>query len=219
MTARRLLRRARTEGGFTLIELSVTMAVLGIFLAAVALVLGGAIRNSSQVEDAAITQTEARSAVDGLAAELRQAYTDSALGTYAIQTATSSTLTFYTPDRRSSPMHVRRVSYRVSGGELQRAFATSTNTVAGPPWPNIAAANLGSYKRLVGTVTNTTPFTYWKTCTTPGSGGCGTDYLQQLTGTILISDIAVVRTTLTVSPRGSQGRTSTYIVNTSLRIG
>jgi len=68
-------------------------------------------------------------------------------------------------------------------------------------------------------VTNTTPFTYWKTCTSPGVGSCGTDYLQQLTGTILISDIAVVRTTVTVSPRGSQGRTSTYIVNTSLRIG
>ena len=54
-----------------------------------------------------MTQAEARAAVDKLASELRQAYSDSTLpGTpYSIQTWTGTTLTFYTPDRLS-PFHM-----------------------------------------------------------------------------------------------------------------
>ena len=200
---RRLRRLRDDEGGFTLVELSATMAVLGIFLAAVALVLAGAIRNSSQVEDQAVTQNEARAAVDALAAELRQAYSDSTLpGTpYAIQTWTGTTLTFYTPDRLT-PHHVRLVSYRLNSGQLQRAFATSTNTGAGP-LSGVAAGNLGSYQTQVGTVTNSTLFTYWQA--------------DGVTAATSLANLAFVRIALTVSPRGSQGKTSTYVVNANPR--
>jgi len=203
--ATRLRRRLRQEHGFTLVELTTTLAVLGIFFAAVALVLGGAIRNSSQVEDQSVTQSEARAAVDTLSGELRQAYSDSTLpGTpYAIQTWTGTTLTFYTPDRQD-PMHVRLVSYRLNSGEVQRAFATSTNTGSGP-WTGVAAGNLGTYQTLVGTVTNATLFTYWQS--------------DGVTAATSLANLAYVRITVTVSPRGSQGKTSTYVVNASLRTG
>lgn len=198
-----LRRLRREEGGFTLIELTATMAVLGIFLAAVALVLGGAIRNSSAVEDQASSQAETRPAVDGLASELRQAYSDSTLPNtpYAIQTWTGTTLTFYTPDR-VTPFHMRLVSYRLSGGELQRAVATSSNTGSGP-WSGVAAGNLSAYRTQVRSVTNATLFTYWQS--------------DGVTAATTLANLAFVRIKVTVSPRGSQGRTSSYIVNASLR--
>ena len=199
----RLLRRIRRdESGFTLIELTTTIAVLGIFLAAVALVLGGAIRNSSQVEDQAVTQNEARAAIDALGAELRQAYSDTTLPNtpYAIQTWTGTTLTFYVPDRLT-PHHIRLVSYRLNTNQLQRAFATSTNTGSGP-WSGVAAGNLGTYQPLVSTVTNATLFTYLKSDGTSATS---------------LANLATVQIKLTVSPRGSQGKTSTYIVNASPR--
>lgn len=196
-------RLRREDSGFTLIELTTTMAVFGIFLAAVALVLGGAIRNSSAVEDQASSQAETRPAVDALAGELRQGYSDSTLPNYpyAIQTWNGTTLTFYTPDRQS-PYHMLLVSYRLSGGQLQRAVATSTNTASGP-WSGVAAADLSAYRTLARSVTNSTLFTYWQNDGT--------------TAATTLANLAFVRITVTVSPRGSQGRTSSYIVNASLR--
>jgi prepilin-type N-terminal cleavage/methylation domain-containing protein len=202
----RLRRRLRREHGFTLVEMTATLAVLGIFFAAVSLVLSGAIRNSSQVEDQAVTQNEVRAAVDTLSGELRQAYSDSTLAgsPYAIQTWNGTTLTFYAPDRQS-PMHMRLVSYRLSGGELQRAFAISTNTATVGPWTwSGGAPTLGGYKRLVGTVTNSTVFTYWQS--------------DGVTAATSLGNLAFVRITVTVSPRGSQGKTSTYVVNAHPRI-
>lgn len=231
--ATRLRRRLRDERGFTLVELTTTMAVLGIFFAAAAMVLSTAIRDSSQVEDHAATQGEVRAAVDALTAELRSAYSDPTVP-YSIQTATGTTLTFYAPDRSynandPAKMRLRKVSYRLSGGELQRAtspasdaFAPQNDPAAATAWTWSAGSALGAYNKQVGTVTNSTLFTYWQRCATPGSaatvdhGVCGTDYLAQLF-TISIQNIDVVRTTVTVSPRGSQGRTYTYSNATSLR--
>jgi prepilin-type N-terminal cleavage/methylation domain-containing protein len=207
MILSRLRRRLRQEHGFTLVELTATMAVLGIFFAAASLVLSGAIRNSSQVEDQAVTQNEARAAVDGLAAELRQAYSDSTLaGTpYALQTWTGTTLTFYTPDRQS-PMHMRLVSYRLNSNELQRASVTSTNTASTGPWTwSGGSPTLGAYNRMVGTVTNATLFTYWQA--------------DGVTAASSLANLAYVRITVTVNPRGSGARTNTYVVNASPRIG
>ena len=120
---------------------------------------------------------------------------------YSIQTWTGTTLTFYTPDRQT-PFRVRLVSYRLSSNQLQRAFATSTNTGSGP-WSGVAAGNLGTYRPQVSTVTNATLFTYFQS--------------DGVTPATSLANLATVRITLTVSPRGSQGRTYTYVVNASPR--
>ena len=152
-------RLRRDQRGFLLVELLTTMAVFSIFIGAVSLIFSGAIRSSTQSSDQAIVQTEARAAMDALAAELRQAYSDSTFpsGNW-LKTMTGTTLTFYTPDR-SSPFHLREVSYQLSGGKLQRAFVTSTNTGAGP-WvvggDRPAVGDSRQLSTMFGSVSNST---------------------------------------------------------------
>jgi hypothetical protein len=54
-------------------------------------------------------------------------------------------------------------------------------------------------------VTNGTLFTYWQQ--------------DGVTAATSLANLAFVRITVTVSPRGSQGKTSTYVVNATPRIG
>ena len=145
---------ARREDGFTLVELLAVMVVMGLLFAAFSLVFASTVHNNAQVQDEALFQTEARAAVDRLARDLRQASTNDP-STQRIVTMTGSQLTFYSPDG-ATPYHLRELSYRVSGGELDRQAAFSTNT-GGPPW---TMGSFSAWSKLVGSVVNTSPFTY-----------------------------------------------------------
>jgi prepilin-type N-terminal cleavage/methylation domain-containing protein len=148
------LLRGRQEG-FTLIELVEAMALLGILTATVAVVLTSLVRQSSDVHEQSVLQTEIRPAVDRLAQDLRQAYGGE--GVTPIETIGDTTLTFLSPDR-AEPFHVRRVAYRVSGLRLERAVAASTDT-DGPPW-SIPA--LGAWEpQSEAPVVNAVVFTYF----------------------------------------------------------
>ena len=99
-------------------------------------------------------QGEVRAAVDGLAKDLRQAYTGN--GNPGLEKMLPAQLQFLSPDRQT-PFHLRRVNYKLSNRTLQRASALSTNTGA-PPWTFPA---LSAYRDEVGSVANTTVFKYY----------------------------------------------------------
>ena len=146
----RIGRRLRAEDGVSVIEMLVSMAVLGIFFATFATVVGSSIRHGSEIQEQAILQTEVRSAVDKLVADLRQSTNAGDTSLARISTATATQLTFISPDRAPT-MHVRRIAYQVTGGQLQRAIATSTSTAS--PWTIPA---LGAWATLVRSVVGTT---------------------------------------------------------------
>ena len=127
----------------------VSIAVLGIFFAAFSTVVSSAIRNGSEVQEQAVLQTEVRAAVDSLVADLRQATIAGDTTLSRISTATGTQITFLSPDR-AQPMHLRQISYRVTGGQLQRAFATSATTAA--PW---SIPSLGAWSRRAGSIVTT----------------------------------------------------------------
>jgi hypothetical protein len=115
-----------------------------------------------------------------------------------VTTATGTQLAFYTPDR-VTPYHLQQVSYLLSGGQLSRAYATSTNT-NGPPWTIPA---LGTYVTRLGSIVNTTAFAY-----KDANRAATTDKTK----------VASVTVTLTVQPgRGLGGASSTHQATIDLR--
>ena len=98
--------------------------------------------------------------LDRFASDFRQAYNgDPAfIPTSPIESVTAGTaIQFTTPDRQN-PLRLRRVSYRISGGKLQRADVYSSDTDG---WPWVWPGGLSAYRDLVGNITTAAPFTFY----------------------------------------------------------
>ena len=195
----RLARRLRAERGFSLIELLITIVMLT-FLGMAFATLFSAVANQSQaISEGITTQTQARAALDRFASDFRQAYTGDPAPvnpTYPVQSVTSGTsITFFSPDRLN-PFHLRRITYRLQSGQLQRAEEVSTDTDGWPwVWPGMSA-----FRTLVPNVTNTTPFTF---------------YDKNGATTTTASAVRQVRLLLTV--RTNNQRSTTFSENVTVR--
>jgi prepilin-type N-terminal cleavage/methylation domain-containing protein len=193
---RLLLRR---EAGFTLPELLVSMTVVGILLAVAAMAISSAIRHSDEVEDQAVIQAEVRGALEQFSQDVRQAYSgDQAV--FPIESISPTQITLLSPDRQV-PFHLRRVSYRVNGGQLQRARATSTDT-DGAPW---VIPSLSAWARLAGPVSTAAPFTYYREDGT------------QLTTFTNPALVKTVKVRLDVATNSAPGRVFKYETSVSVR--
>ena len=136
--------RPSSEQGFTLVELVVSMVLIGVIFAIFSITMGATIRTSNEVQENSVLQGEVRAAVDGLAKDLRQAYTGN--GNPGIERMLPAEIQFVSPDRQT-PFHLRRVNYKLSNKTLQRASALSTNT-GSPPWTFPRAERLPRRGRL-----------------------------------------------------------------------
>ena len=204
--SRALYRRLRDEAGLTLSELLVVLVIMGIIIAALALVLSMSITHSSQIQEQSTLQSEVRGVVDGMARELRQAYTGDL--TYPIKTATGTTLEFMSPDK-AVPYHNRHIAYRLASGQLDRALTTSTDTDGAPwtgfAWTTFGAVPSGAWTKQVGSVSNAAVFSYFDKTGT------------QLTGTITPSAVYRVLITVEVATKAASTRKFTYSTSASLR--
>jgi type II secretory pathway component PulJ len=192
----RVLRSSSREGGYSIVELLIGFIFIGLLFSLFATVVSSALRHGDEVEEQTTLQVEARAAVDTLAAELRQAYTGD--DTVApIESIGANTITFLSPDRQE-PFHLRRISYRLQSGVVERAQAVSTDT-DGYPWTIPA---LGAWHGKVGSVVGSTLFTYYDAdgavTATPAS----------------VSTIAIA---VTVATATSPDRQYTYRTSVSLR--
>lgn len=163
----------RDERGFSLVELAVAMPIMLIVMTGLLLLLSTITHWSTQTQDVTILQTESRSAMNTMAANIRGAFYGDGV-TPEISSATATSITFTTPDEygttvvanSESAFHLLTVSYQVTGGMLQRQYKTSTNTF--PTAPTTQAwnfpASMGSWQTVVGqqgSITNTDVFSYY----------------------------------------------------------
>jgi prepilin-type N-terminal cleavage/methylation domain-containing protein len=195
---RRTLALARGQRGFTLTEVLVAMIFIGVLFAVFATVVSSTLRHNDEISEQTTLQAEARAAIDQIAQDLRQAYTgDEAVA--PIESVSATQITFLSANR-TEPMHLRRVSYRLSSGALQRRQAISTDT-DGPPW---VIPSLPSWQTRVSSVVNSTVFTYYDAdgdvTTTP-------------------ADVVTVGVTLTVASGSAPDRRFTYQSSVSIREG
>ncbi len=193
----RVLARGRDERGFTLIELLITMVVLSLLAAAFAVLFGSVANHSSTISDQMTLQVEARAALDRFAGDLRQTYSGDSATSSVESVAQGTAITFLSPDR-AVPFHLRRISYRISGGRLERAEAVSSDT-DGWPW-SIPA--LGPYSLLVGSLVSPSALTFLD-----ANGAT----------TTVPANVRQVRVQLTI--RTPTGRTTTHTENVAVRAG
>jgi prepilin-type N-terminal cleavage/methylation domain-containing protein len=150
-----LRRRNRGDEGFSLIEMIVATSLLGIVLLIVYGTLTGGVQTAADTESRVQIESDVRLAADAFVRDLRQTYTgDPSVNRIATMTATQ--LTFYSPDR-STPFHLRKISYRLNGANLERSVTISSDT-DGFPW---TFGTTGPYIVVVKDVRNTTLFTYF----------------------------------------------------------
>ena len=190
------MSRARAEGGFTIPEFLVGMVVLAIVLVGFGQVLMNTSKTSNRVEEQAMLQHEVRSAIDRLTTDLRSA--TEAHDSSPVVALGPTTLTFDSPDR-GTPFHLRRISYRLTGGALERSVLTSVNTSSWPwTWPVTAPA----WTPELGSVTNGDVFRFYD-----ADGDETADPAL----------VRSVRVTFTVQPKQAQAAATTYTALVTIR--
>jgi prepilin-type N-terminal cleavage/methylation domain-containing protein len=186
----------RDEHGFTLPELLVGMTLLAIVLTAFGQMLITSSKTSNRVEEQAALQMEVRASIDRLTTDFRQATTTGAVS--PVESVGPTAFTFDSPDR-GTPLHLRRIAYRVVNGQLERSTTISTNTGASPwVWPNTP----GAWIPELTSITNSSPFTFYD-----ASG----------VATTTVSAVHSMRITLSVAPKQTQGGTNTYSTLVTIR--
>jgi hypothetical protein len=200
-----------------MVELLVAMPVLIIMLAGLTITLTTFMRSNDQTREEATLQTEARAALGTIVADIRESFVGD--GTTPILSASATSLTLESPDRSptltsggtQTSFHLRKLTYSLTSGTLQRQYMTSTNTFpAGPPWT--FPAQMGPWQTLVGSITNTDVFRFYTD-----------DGIQLATPTPLTFPIAVtdgiraVGVKLTLSTGGTQPKTFTVTDTVALR--
>jgi prepilin-type N-terminal cleavage/methylation domain-containing protein len=186
----------RREDGFTIPEFLVGMVVLAIILAGFGQVLINSSKTSNRVEEQAMLQNDVRASIQRLTTDLRSA--TNVHDDQPIVAATASTLTFDSPDR-ATPFHLRRISYRVNGTNLERSQLTSVNTGA---WPWTWPVTTPVWTPEVTSLTGSSVFTYYD-----GDGAVTTDPTA----------VRTIRVTLSVKPKQTGAAPASYSAVVTIR--
>lgn len=124
--------------------------LIGIFTAMFEVTLGTVVKRNSEVQGQNIIQTEVRSAVNQLVADLRDAGSRGETTTPGpIISYGANSISFYSPDRLA-PNKMRRIRYWLDGTVLMRQVTMSTNS-NGPPWTGIDS-NTGPIQTIVAKI-------------------------------------------------------------------
>jgi prepilin-type N-terminal cleavage/methylation domain-containing protein len=177
------------EHGFTIPEMLVTMTLLAIVLVVFGQMLMTSSKTSNRIMEQTALQAEVRASIDRLTTDLRQATTTTS--TSPVGSVSGTAFTFDTPDR-STPFHLRRISYRVVSGTLERSTTVTTDT-DGAPW--VWPGTTGPWIPEVTSIANPSPFVFYDANGTP---------------TTAPTSVRSLRITLTVAPKQAQGGASTY---------
>jgi type II secretory pathway pseudopilin PulG len=179
-----------------MVEMLAAMAVMAIVMGAFSQTLLTSSKTTNRLEEQATLQNEVRVAVDRLTMDLRQA--TNANGTSPVEVVGNTDLTFLSPDRLT-PFHLRRISYRLVNGEIQRSVATSTDTDG---WPWLWPAAPATFLPEIGSVTGANLFTFYD-----ANGGVTTNPAV----------VRSMRIGVTVAPRQAQGGSMQFSTFISIR--
>jgi prepilin-type N-terminal cleavage/methylation domain-containing protein len=207
-----LRSRLRDQRGFTLVELVVAMPIMLVVMGGLVLMLTTVVHWGSQTQETTTLQLEARATMNRLETEIRGAFIGQP-NSYPFAGTTATTITVDTPDEAvanpstGASFHLNQVSYRISGGNLQRQFATTSNTYPGSVSSGWTWGTVSGWSTVVGSgasVTNSDIFTYYSS---PAQGASAPAVMSfPVTN---YAAIVAVGVKLTLSSGGSQPDTYT----------
>lgn len=206
--SRFLSRIRKDERGISIVEMLVVCVFVGLLSAAFSMLFSSTIRHSTEIGNQKDLETQMRAGLDPMIREFRQSYSGSAASPVeSISASGTPSITFTTPDRScvgsGCAFKLRRVTYRLTGGNFQRAFYTSTNDSSSSSFPTWPSGSPSNWVTLVSGVTNTTPFTFLD------STGATTT---------VASDVRNFSATLTAKAVNASRAATTYSVSASLRV-
>jgi prepilin-type N-terminal cleavage/methylation domain-containing protein len=147
--------QSRRESGVTLIEVTVAMSLMAMVLAMVYGSMWSSTTTATNMQKRTDLLAATRLSLDTFQRDLRQAYTGDS-NTPVVESLSATQISFFSPDR-ATPLHVRRIIYRLNGTQLERSVTPSTNT-NGPPW---TFGTAGAYQTVLTDVVNASILTYW----------------------------------------------------------
>jgi hypothetical protein len=200
-----------------MIELLMVMPMLLVLLGGLTYTLTNMMHANDKIQEQATQQTESRATFNTLASDIRQAFVGD--GTSPILSASATSITFESPDRyptttvgtSQSSFHLRKITYTLTNGVLQKQFMTSTNVFpTAPPWTWPGA--MGAWTNVLSSVTNTDVFTYYTAAGAQASPATPLGFpIVDTTG------IRAVGIKLSFSTGGTQAKTFTETQMVSLR--
>jgi prepilin-type N-terminal cleavage/methylation domain-containing protein len=188
-------RLRHDERGFTLPELVISMAILGIVMTMFSQMLTSSSNTGQTLETAASLQSETRAAISTLTRDFRAATTAGPVN--PVESISPTAFTFDAPDR-ATPFHMRRISYRYVNGEIDRSEIDSTNTNT-YPWTYPASPTVVWIKQAED-VTNPSPFVFYDD-----------------TGAITTDPNAVRSMRINLTVQNAKNNTSTYTALITIR--
>ncbi len=154
MHARGLQTTVRREHGFTLIEMLVTMFIVGIVFAAFGLVISTTVRHAALITNEGVTQHQVRTALDQLTEDLREATVSSDSDTSPFVTTPAGAHVEYLADvlRAGRDLQHRRPDRLSPARDLLPALRRRTSS-ARPPSARTRTAPRGRSRRSAAPVT------------------------------------------------------------------
>lgn len=152
---RLLLLRRQGESGFSLVEMMVGMALLAIVMTLAFGQLAAGVDQTARLDRGADENGAIRLVVESMVRELRQASTGD-ISLYPIAAASTTEITFYSPDG-GQPKHLRKITYQLVNGTLQRSELVSTNT-GKQPW--VFSTTPAAFRTVLTGVINVDLFAY-----------------------------------------------------------
>ncbi len=184
--------KLRDEGGFMLVELLAASMFIALIFGLCSALIVEFQRRDSTLMGQSVLASEARPALDTMAAEIQSAMCNGTgiSGTQPITNATATSITFTAPDMKT-PYTMRQYTYTLTNGTLSRQIVVGASS--GGAWTFTGTPLIG---QAVQQVTNATVFNYYDSNGNPISAPVSATNLPS---------IAKVTMTLVIVPKATGG--------------
>ena len=195
MTSLQNFQTKKLNNGFTLVEVAVSVVLFALIIYGVTFLVSGILSNSNYQSRLLDNNDQGRKVAANFTNEIRNA-TTSATGSYALETASAQTITFYSKDQNGV---VDRIRYYLQSGKLYEGITAPSGS---PPVYNLAQEVVTPVQSAMATQGTDTIFSYFN----GNYNGSGSALVQPVNPT----SVRYIQIDLKIYRQGSKNNIGTY---------